>query len=199
MWRLLRPSVAGRSHSPPFAEAKNHRAHAGREHDSHGAVHFHKKLMIPSGTKGVMSDGFHRSPVHHASLVSPQPELSHDSTRTSQPLFFLNTLVPILSLLNSFHQSLLLFLACLKLAFAQTDHFEPSRTAPGMFNVPQEWHCDPDTTRHRSIPVGQPTFITGFVCGNARHDHHTVGTNERATPLAPRQAGVELIAKRAVS
>ena len=45
-WRLLRPSVAGGAHwlSPPSAEAKkNDRAHARREHDSHGAVHVHKK------------------------------------------------------------------------------------------------------------------------------------------------------------
>ena len=38
--------------------------------------------------------------------------------------------------------------------------------------------------------------ITEVASGNASHDPHTVGTNERATPLAPRQVGVELVAQR---
>ena len=56
------------------------------------------------------------------------------------------------------------------------------------------WHCDPDTTKHCSVSIGQ--LISGVASGNASHDPHTVGTNERATPLAPRQVGVELVASR---
>ena len=74
-----------------------------------------------------------------------------------------------------------------------------SRTAPGMFNVPQGWHCDSDATRHRSVSVGQLSAITVVVSGKASHDPHAVGTNdEGATPFAPRQIGVQLVAKRAL-
>ena len=50
------PSVAGEPRwlSHPSAEAKNNRAYARREQNSHGTVHVHIKLK-QSGTKGVMS------------------------------------------------------------------------------------------------------------------------------------------------
>ena len=61
-WRLRRPDVVGGSRwlSPPFAGAKNNTAQTAREHDSHGAVRSHMKLMIQGGTKRVMSGGFHK-------------------------------------------------------------------------------------------------------------------------------------------
>ena len=68
--------------------------------------------------------------------------------------------------------------------------------SPGIFNVPQGWHCDSDTARNRSVSIGKLAVITGVASGKTSHDPHTVGTNERATPLAPRQVGVELVAQR---
>ena len=53
-WRIARAQ-------PLSAEAKNKRACAGREHDSLRAVEF----VIQEGTEEVMSDGFHKRPVHH--------------------------------------------------------------------------------------------------------------------------------------
>ena len=49
--------------------------------------------------------------------------------------------------------------------------------------------------RHHETPLSLP----GVVSGKASHDPHAVGTSERATPLAPRQVGVELVAQRALS
>ena len=39
----------------------------------------------------------------------------------------------------------------------------------------------------------------GIVGERAGHDSQAVGTGERATPLAPRQVGVVLVAQRALS
>ena len=80
MRRLLRPSVAGWSDwlSPPFADAENNRAYAGRDHDMHAAADFQIKLMIQSGTKGVMSDAL-RKKSRASSIQNHLFSVTHDA------------------------------------------------------------------------------------------------------------------------
>ena len=119
MWRLLRPGVAGGLHwlSPPFAEAKT----TERTQDA-STTHMERSTFT-------CLTGFTKVPVHHRCKTTS----SVQRVMRSFPCMSLDDAIGHILLsaqrsnqqairLSIFHQSLLLFLARLRLVFAQESH-----------------------------------------------------------------------------